>query len=112
LGNITNVHLIDPLPYPDMIFLLSRARLVLSDSGGIQEEAPSFGVAVLILRRKTERPEGIEVGLAELIGVDEEVIVKRASERIEAAETMRCGPNPYGDGRAAQRIADILARVP
>jgi len=94
-----------------MIFLLSRARLVLSDSGGIQEEASSFGVAVLVLRRKTERPEGIELGLAELIGVDEDVIFKRASERIEMMETPRCGPNPYGDGRAAQRIADILARV-
>jgi UDP-N-acetylglucosamine 2-epimerase (non-hydrolysing) len=111
LGDIPNVRLMDPLPYREVIFLLSQARLVLSDSGGLQEEAPSFGVSVLVLRRKTERPEGIEVGFAELIGVDEEVIVKRASERIEAEETMRCGPNPYGDGRAAQRIADILARV-
>ena len=105
-----NIDLCEPVSYEDMIFLLSRASLVLSDSGGIQEEAPSFGVPVLVLRKKTERPEGIEAGVAELVGADEERIVARAAHWLaDAAPSRSAIVNPYGDGRAALRIADLLS---
>ncbi|WP_322513818.1 UDP-N-acetylglucosamine 2-epimerase (non-hydrolyzing) [Rhodopseudomonas palustris] len=106
-----NIALCEPVSYDDLIYLLSRATLVLSDSGGIQEEAPSFGVPVLVLRRTTERPEGIEAGVAELVGADEDLIVARAAFRLgDDAGRLRVGANPYGDGRAAGAIADILER--
>jgi UDP-N-acetylglucosamine 2-epimerase (non-hydrolysing) len=113
LGDVENVHLLEPVSYPDSIHLLSRARLVLTDSGGLQEEAPSFGVPVLVLRVKTERPEAIEAGLAELVGVDEDRIVARAADLLarplgSVRHPMR---NPFGDGRASERIADVLANV-
>ncbi|NVO15249.1 MAG: UDP-N-acetylglucosamine 2-epimerase (non-hydrolyzing) [Rhodoplanes sp.] len=114
LGGLPNLHLIDPVPYESLVHLLSRAELVLTDSGGIQEEAPSFGVPVLVLRWKTERPEGVDAGFAELVGADEDRIVARA-EALLAADTrasLRDRPNPYGDGRAGERIADILAATP
>ena len=93
---------------------MSRSMLVLTDSGGIQEEAPSLGVPVLVLRNKTERPENIDAGFAELAGTDEDSIVARvlgALERKGAMPSLRDRPNPYGDGKAALRIADILART-
>ncbi len=105
----TNIELCEPVSYEDMIYLLSCASLVLSDSGGIQEEAPSFGVPVLVLRKKTERPEGIEAGVAELVGADEELIVARAAYWLSDAAPSRSEiVNPYGDGQAAIRIADLL----
>jgi UDP-N-acetylglucosamine 2-epimerase (non-hydrolysing) len=111
LGDVPNVHLLEPVAYYDSIHLLSRARLVLTDSGGLQEEAPSFGVPVLVLRLKTERPEAIAAGVAELVGVDEDHIVARATDVL--GRPMRDLPswsaNPFGDGRAAERIADVLA---
>jgi UDP-N-acetylglucosamine 2-epimerase (non-hydrolysing) len=114
LEGAPNISLLEPVNYPEMVYLLSRAVLALSDSGGIQEEAPSFGVPVLVLRRKTERPEGIAAGLAQLVGADEDLIVKRAGELL--AQSRVAGKpgfaNPYGDGRAAEKIADILARAP
>jgi len=85
---------------------------VLTDSGGIQEEAPTFQKPVLVLREKTERPEGVEAGLAALVGTDEERIVARASELLsdpEARRAMVGRGNPYGDGRASERIAAVLA---
>ena len=89
---------------------MRRARLILTDSGGIQEEAPTFGKPVLVLREKTERPEGVEAGLARLVGTDEEKIVAEASGLLSdgAARRRMAGRNPYGDGRAADRIAAIL----
>lgn len=114
LDGLPNLHLLAPVPYESLVHLLSRAELVLTDSGGIQEEAPSFGVPVLVLRWKTERPEGVEAGFAELVGADEERIVARAHALL-AADTrasLRGRPNPYGDGRAGERIADILAATP
>ena len=111
LSGERNIRLVEPLSYPDMLFLLSRARLVLTDSGGIKEEAPSFGVPVLVLRRHTERTEAIDAGLAVLVGPDEELIVKRATEYLRAARLPPAPKNPFGDGHAAQRIVDVLARA-
>ena len=93
---------------------MRRARLILTDSGGIQEEAPTFGKPVLVLREKTERPEGVEAGLARLVGTDEESIVGEAAELLSdgAARRRMSGVNPYGDGRAAERIAAILLGRP
>ena len=110
LGQTANISLIDPVTYPELVYLLSRAVLALSDSGGIQEEAPSFGVPVLVLRRKTERLEGIAAGLAELVGADEELIVRRATDLLLPGGQNRAPiANPYGDGLASQRIAATLA---
>jgi len=111
-----NVELVEPLDYLALVRLMRRARLILTDSGGIQEEAPTFQKPVLVLREKTERPEGVEAGLAELVGTDEERIVARASALLSgngAAAAQAPGRfNPYGDGLAAERIAAILTGRP
>jgi UDP-N-acetylglucosamine 2-epimerase (non-hydrolysing) len=112
LGRIPNVELHDPFDYPELLRYLKRARIVLTDSGGIQEEAPAFGTPVLILREKTERPEGVEAGVARLIGVEPETIVSAATELLTDTavyESMATATNPYGDGRAAERIVAVLA---
>jgi UDP-N-acetylglucosamine 2-epimerase (non-hydrolysing) len=91
--------------------VLARSWLVLTDSGGIQEEAPSFGVPVLVLREVTERPEGVEAGAARLVGTSRELILGQGRELLddrEAHSRMAQAKNPYGDGRAGERIADIL----
>lgn len=111
LGREPDVHLIEPVSYPELLFLLSRARLVLTDSGGIQEEAPSFAVPVLVLRKYTERPEAVEAGLAFLVGPNEGLIVRRATELLNAVHTPRIITNPFGDGHAAERIVEVLARA-
>ncbi len=109
-----NVELVEPLDYLALVRLMRRARLILTDSGGIQEEAPTFGKPVLVLREKTERPEGVEAGLARLVGTDEEAIVGEASALLSdgAARRRMTGTNPYGDGQAAERIASILMGRP
>jgi UDP-N-acetylglucosamine 2-epimerase (non-hydrolysing) len=103
-----------PVGYGDFARLLARATVIVSDSGGIQEEAPSLGVPVLVAREETERVEGLEAGLSRLVGTDRALIVEQASLLLEdeaAREAMRTGENPYGDGRAAGRIvAEIVAR--
>lgn len=112
---LPNVELCEPLDYRELVGLLRRCRFALTDSGGIQEEAPTFRKPVLVMREKTERPEGIEAGLALLVGTDEEKIFAEASRLLtdEAARrSMAEGPNPYGDGRASDRIADALAGRP
>jgi len=112
LERIPNVELHDPFDYPELLRYLKRARIVLTDSGGIQEEAPAFGTPVLILREKTERPEGVEAGVARLIGVEPETIVSAATELLTDTavyESMATATNPYGDGRAAERIVAVLA---
>ena len=109
------VHLLPPLPYPDFVHLMQRAVLVLTDSGGIQEEAPSLGKPVLVLREVTERPEGVEAGAAVLVGTDEDRIVVEASRLLRnptAYEAMARPANPYGDGKAAIRILDVLRNIP
>ena len=110
-----NVTLVDPVDYLELVRMMRRARLILTDSGGIQEEAPTFGKPVLVLREKTERPEGVEAGLARLVGTDEELIVSEASTLLgdgAARRRMAGRGNPYGDGLASERIAAILLQRP
>jgi UDP-N-acetylglucosamine 2-epimerase (non-hydrolysing) len=115
LGSFPNIELHEPFDYEELIRRLMRARLVLTDSGGIQEEAPAFGTPVLVMRERTERPEGVEAGVARLVGVDRETIVAAATEVLRDPATeqaMGRGGNPYGDGHAAERITSILAGEP
>ena len=110
-----NLELFSPLDYGALVSLMRRSRLILTDSGGIQEEAPTFGKPVLVLREKTERPEGVEAGLALLVGTDEKRIYAEASRLLssdDACRRMSEAGNPYGDGHAAARIADVLAGRP
>lgn len=109
LGGHPRIRLTDPVDYLDLVKALDTATLVLTDSGGIQEEAPTFATPVLVLRDVTERPEGVEAGVAELVGTDRGRIVERAGAWLDGAVTLPGrGSNPYGDGRAGERIADIV----
>jgi UDP-N-acetylglucosamine 2-epimerase (non-hydrolysing) len=116
LRSCDNIHLLPPAAYPEFVWLMDRATLILTDSGGVQEEAPSLGKRVLVLRETTERPEAIECGAAELIGAQQRAIVDRVTQLL--ADETQCGrrrsiPNPFGDGQASQRIVDLLlAHVP
>lgn len=113
LGGCDRIHIIDPLDVLDFHNFLARSYLILTDSGGIQEEAPSLGKPVLVMRDTTERPEGIAAGTLKLVGTDEEVIYKNFKELLEnkeAYEKMSKASNPYGDGHASERIADILEK--
>jgi len=118
LSGRANVRLLPPASYPDFVWLLRRAALVLTDSGGVQEEAPSLGTPVLVMRETTERPEAVEVGLAELVGTSTERIVERASQLLWARRDQPAdGPaiplaSPYGDGCAAQRIVALILSAP
>lgn len=114
LGGHERIHLIDPLPYEPFVWLMDRATVVLTDSGGIQEEAPSFGKPVLVMREVTERPEGIDAGVARLVGVRQEGIAASLIELLthpQARLAMAAVQNPYGDGLAAKRITNILERM-
>lgn len=108
LGGRARIHLVDPLGYGDLLAVLGRASLVLTDSGGIQEEAPAFEAHTLVLRDVTERPEAVQAGAATLVGTDPARILGEASRRLSGGGTGAPGRNPYGDGRAGERIADIL----
>jgi UDP-N-acetylglucosamine 2-epimerase (non-hydrolysing) len=111
LGEVPNVTLIEPVDYFSLVQLMKRAKLILTDSGGIQEEAPSLGVPVLVMRDTTERPEGIEAGVVRLVGTHRERIVAEATRLLtdpEAHAAMATPANPYGDGQAARRIVRIL----
>jgi UDP-N-acetylglucosamine 2-epimerase (non-hydrolysing) len=115
LSGRANVHLVPPASYPEFVWLMDRASVVLTDSGGVQEEAPSLGSAVLVTREKTERPEAVEAGLAELVGTDRARIVRRVSECLAQRSSGRGAivDNPYGDGKASARIVDwMLERWP
>src|SRR5690606_29972232 len=112
LGDLANVALIDPLDYPHFVRLLSVSELVLTDSGGVQEEAPSLGKPVLVLREQTERPEGVAAGTARLVGCDRERIVRESLALLDDPEQYRAMAhrrNPYGDGRAAEGICAAIA---
>ncbi|EAY29756.1 non-hydrolyzing UDP-N-acetylglucosamine 2-epimerase [Microscilla marina] len=114
LGNVPNIKLIEPLPYPKLIWLMNQSYLVLTDSGGIQEEAPALGKPVLVMREVTERTEGIDAGTAKLVGTSKEKIVKEACKLLDEAETynlMSNAVNPYGDGTTSQKISDILSNL-
>ncbi|MGK5683465.1 non-hydrolyzing UDP-N-acetylglucosamine 2-epimerase [Actinoplanes sp. URMC 104] len=114
LAGLARVTVTDPLPYADLSRLLSEAYLVLTDSGGIQEEAPSFGVPALVLRDVTERVESLQAGCALLVGSDTDLIVKEASALLDdraRRDAMTVGGNPYGDGHAARRTAQATAAL-
>ncbi|NLA52334.1 MAG: UDP-N-acetylglucosamine 2-epimerase (non-hydrolyzing), partial [Alcaligenaceae bacterium] len=111
LESISNVQLIEPQDYAPFVYLMTKAMLLLSDSGGIQEEAPSLGIPVLVMRNSTERPEAIEAGTVKLVGADTDVIVDACSSLIESEalyRQMSNAKNPYGDGFASKRIVDSL----
>lgn len=114
LGDDDRIHIIEPLDVIDFHNFQAQSHLILTDSGGIQEEAPSLGKPVLVMRDTTERPEGIAAGTLKLVGTEEEVIYRNFKELLENQESyekMAHASNPYGDGRACQRIADILEGV-
>ena len=111
LGSVDNVHLIEPLDYLPFVYLMDRSTLILTDSGGIQEEAPSLGKPVLVMRDTTERPEAVEAGTVRLVGTNADEIAGQASLLLgdtEAYEAMAFAHNPYGDGFACEHIAQTL----
>jgi len=111
LGNHPRIQLIEPPEYDKFVKLMQRSTIILSDSGGVQEEAPAFGIPVLVLRDTTERPEGVHAGTAKLVGTNEEAIFSEANQLLsdpKAFEKMAHAVSPYGDGRAAERIRYIL----
>ena len=112
LSEIDNVHLIEPVSYEEFVHLMSKAYLLLTDSGGIQEEAPALAKPVLVMRENTERPEAVDAGTAKLVGTDRAEIVARAEELLtdpSAYDRMATAANPYGDGTAAEKIVQFLA---
>jgi len=114
LDNIPNITLLDPLDYLPMVHLMKHAYLVLTDSGGLQEEAPALGKPVLVMRRVTERPEGIEAGTVRLVGTDPQVIVTQVRQLLDdpqAYSGMAQAVNPYGDGKAAMRIVNAILEM-
>ncbi|KNH10006.1 UDP-N-acetylglucosamine 2-epimerase [Candidatus Burkholderia brachyanthoides] len=111
LGNLPNVHLEEPVGYPEFVYLMRRAYLVLTDSGGIQEEAPALGKPVLVMRDTTERPEAVVAGIVRLVGTCTQRIVEETTHLLDDAEAyqrMSRATSPYGDGRASERIASVL----
>jgi UDP-N-acetylglucosamine 2-epimerase (non-hydrolysing) len=114
LSNVTNVQLIEPLDYPHLIWLMSKSYIVLTDSGGIQEEAPSLGKPVLVMRDVTERMEGVEAGTAKLVGTDKNRIIDAIEELINNKNiynTMANATNPYGDGHTSTKIVEIIQGI-
>ena len=111
LGQVDNVRLLPPLDYLEMLYLMRRSTLILTDSGGVQEEAVGLGTPTLVLRETTERPEGLQSGYLHLVGCDGERIVREASRALAGKRDAHAGGsgNPYGDGRAAVRIADAIS---
>ena len=111
LNNLGNLFFIEPLEYLDFVFLMEKSTIVLTDSGGIQEEAPGLGKPVLVMRDTTERPEALDAGTVKLVGTDYNKIVDNVSLLLEDEkeyDIMSRANNPYGDGKASQRIADAL----
>jgi UDP-N-acetylglucosamine 2-epimerase len=114
LGSVENIFLMEPVDYTELVYLLSRCHFVITDSGGIQEEAPSFGKPVLVTRDVTERTEGIEAGSALLVGTNQEAIFLAAKRLLENAvfyQSMSQVTNPYGDGHASERISDLFEEL-
>jgi UDP-N-acetylglucosamine 2-epimerase len=113
MGKIPNIHLINPVPYGDMVYLMMKSYFILTDSGGIQEEAPSLGKPVLVMRTTTERREAIEAGCSRLVGTSKNKIVKAAVQLLEDSslyKQMSKVKNPFGKGDSAVRIVKILER--
>jgi UDP-N-acetylglucosamine 2-epimerase (non-hydrolysing) len=111
LKGYSNIHLIEPLAYPEFVYLMRHSHIVLTDSGGIQEEAPSLGKPVLVMRDVSERPEAITFGTVKLVGAKSEAIIRGVKELLDselAYQKMAQQTNPYGDGNACKRIIDAL----
>lgn len=114
LSGVSNVILLDPLTYQDFIWLMNRSKIIITDSGGVQEEAPSLGIPVLVIRDNTERPEALEAGTVLLVGTNEELIVSTALDLLNSQENfvkMSKLHNPYGDGLASKRIVDFIKKT-
>ncbi len=114
LGGVKNIHLIEPLDYLPFVYLMNRSHLILTDSGGVQEEAPSLGKPVLVMRDTTERPEAVEAGTVRLVGTSEDAIISNLQALLRsyaAYEKMSVAHNPYGDGKACMRIVAVLATL-
>lgn len=114
LSGVKNIILIDPLAYEDFIWLMNRSKIIITDSGGVQEEAPSLGKPVLVMRDTTERPEAVNAGTVLLVGTDEGLIVEKALELLynkDAFEKMSLLHNPYGDGKACERIVKYIKEL-
>ena len=113
LSNISNIYLIEPLQYEQFIYLMSKSYFLITDSGGVQEEAPSLGKPVLVLRDTTERPEALEAGTVKLVGTNREIIIKEAQSLLDnynIYEKMSKAHNPYGDGKASRRIVEFIMK--
>ena len=111
LQGVDRVKLIDPLDYAPFCALMKKAHIILTDSGGVQEEAPSLGIPVLVLRDETERPEAVDCGCVKLVGTNKEKIVSTVQKLLDDSNfynSMKMAVNPYGDGLASKRIADII----
>jgi UDP-N-acetylglucosamine 2-epimerase (non-hydrolysing) len=114
LGNHEHIKLIDPQPYEAFIHLMNRAHIIITDSGGVQEEAPSLGKPVLVMRETTERPEAVDAGTVILVGTDKEKIIFEAKQLLDdekAYKEMSMKHNPYGDGKACKRIAEHFIKL-
>lgn len=114
LGKISNIQLIQPLSYPSFVWLMNKSYLIITDSGGVQEEAPSLGKPVLVMRETTERPEAVDAGTVILVGTDEEKIVNETLSLlndVEKYQTMSQLHNPYGDGKASERIVTYIEKI-
>ena len=114
LTNLNNIFFIEPLEYLSFVFLMEKADIVLTDSGGIQEEAPGLGKPVLVMRDTTERPEAVEAGTVKLVGTDYDAIVSNVSLLLDnklAYDAMSKATNPYGDGKACERIIDKILSI-
>ena len=110
LAEVKRVHLIEPVTYPQMLWLMENCKFIISDSGGIQEEAPAFNKKVLVTREFSERMEGVEAGFSVLVGTKKEKIVAEASILLNNFQNMRSNYNPYGDGKAAKKIVQIIQK--
>jgi UDP-N-acetylglucosamine 2-epimerase (non-hydrolysing) len=114
LGKIPNIHLKEPLDYPSFVWLMNKSYIILTDSGGVQEEAPSLGKPVLVMRDITERTEGIEAGTAKIVGTDKEKIIRETLELLNdksVYDKMAKAINPYGDGKSSEKILKTLSNI-
>ena len=114
LAKIKNIHLVKPLSYPSFVWLMNKAYLIITDSGGVQEEAPSLGKPVLVMRDTTERPEAVEAGTVILVGTNTSKIISETQALLDNSDkykSMSSLHNPYGDGKACQRIVEFISRL-
>jgi len=114
LSGIENIYLIDPLSYPSFVWLMNQSYLIITDSGGVQEEAPSLGKPVLVMRDTTERPEAVDAGTVILVGTDKNKIISEAQDLLnntDRYQTMSALHNPYGDGKACERIVEFIKNL-